>query len=186
LACLRSEKGEELFRIYYYDCEPFDEKKVNPMTREVIDFSTTKPYEFRKRFYEELACKDNVAFRRGELHWAGWKINDKSAQEMIDGSKTDVSAGDLSPAYNQKQVDMKIGLDVAWLSSKRIVDVIILVSGDSDMIPAMKFARREGVKVIMVTLRNYTSKKDLQIHTDEFRDVEWPSKTAKAKTKKKS
>ena len=33
---------------------------------------------------------------------------------------------------------------------KRIVDRVILISGDTDMIPAMKLARREGVQVVLV------------------------------------
>jgi len=190
LVCLDHSKGEELFRIYFYDCEPFNGKKINPITRDTIDFTATPSYKFRKRFYEELACKDNIAFRKGELKWAGWKISDKAIEEMIKRTKTTPGSNDIFPDFIQKQVDMKIGLDVAWLSSKRIVDTIILVSGDADMIPAMKFARREGVRIVMVTLRNYSSKKDLQIHADEFRDVEWPpkklSKPKRGKSTKKS
>ena len=30
---------------------------------------------------------------------------------------------------------------------KRIVEIIVLVTGDSDLVPAMKFARREGLRV---------------------------------------
>ena len=33
---------------------------------------------------------------------------------------------------------MKMGLDIAWLASKRIADRIILVTADSDFVPAMK------------------------------------------------
>jgi uncharacterized LabA/DUF88 family protein len=45
---------------------------------------------------------------------------------------------------------MRIGIDVATLAIKRIVDRILLVSGDMDMIPAMKLARREGIQVVVV------------------------------------
>lgn len=45
---------------------------------------------------------------------------------------------------------MRIGIDVATLSLKKQVDRIILISGDRDMIPAIKLARREGVQVILV------------------------------------
>jgi uncharacterized LabA/DUF88 family protein len=44
---------------------------------------------------------------------------------------------------------MRIGIDVATLTLKRIVDRVILISGDTDMIPAMKLARREGVQVVL-------------------------------------
>lgn len=46
-----------------------------------------------------------------------------------------------NPVFNK-------GIDVATLSLKRIVDRIILISGDTDMILAMKLARREGVQVV--------------------------------------
>ena len=49
----------------------------------------------------------------------------------------------------QKGVDIRIGLDIAWISLKRVVDVIVLVTGDSDFVPVMKFARKEGLKVIL-------------------------------------
>ncbi|MEB3102917.1 NYN domain-containing protein [Ferviditalea candida] len=43
--------------------------------------------------------------------------------------------------------------NVAWLSSRNTVDKIILVTGDTDLVPAMKFARREGVQVVIVNIR---------------------------------
>ena len=46
---------------------------------------------------------------------------------------------------------MRIGPDVASLTMKRHADVIVLVSGDSDFVPAMKFARREGAQLFLVT-----------------------------------
>jgi uncharacterized LabA/DUF88 family protein len=46
---------------------------------------------------------------------------------------------------------MRIGLDIASLAMKRHADIIVLVSGDSDFVPAMKFARREGSQLFLVT-----------------------------------
>lgn len=68
---------------------------------------------------------------------------------------------------------MKVGLDVAWLSSKRIVDRIVLAAGDSDFVPAMKFARREGVQVVPVPLGHRYLRRDLREHADEVREVEF-------------
>lgn len=67
-----------------------------------------------------------------------------------------------------------IGLDIAWLASKNIVDRIILVTGDADFIPAMKFARREGIQVVLVTLGNKI-KPEMREHTDEFRKIDLSS-----------
>jgi len=69
---------------------------------------------------------------------------------------------------------MKIGLDVAWLASKSIVERLILVTGDSDFVPAMKFARREGVQVILVTMGHSQIKQELKVHADELRSVTYP------------
>ena len=42
---------------------------------------------------------------------------------------------------------MRVGLDIASLTLKKQVEVIVLVTGDSDFVPAMKFARREGALI---------------------------------------
>gem|GEM_PF-3858529 len=44
---------------------------------------------------------------------------------------------------------MKIGLDIASLAYKKLVSKIILIAGDSDFVPASKFARREGIEFIL-------------------------------------
>jgi len=47
---------------------------------------------------------------------------------------------------------MRIGLDIASLTLKKHAQVIVLVTGDSDFVPAMKFARREGAQLILITM----------------------------------
>ena len=54
----------------------------------------------------------------------------------------------------QKRVDIKIGLDIASITLKRQVDQIILISGDSDFVPAAKLARREGIDFILDPMWN--------------------------------
>lgn len=56
---------------------------------------------------------------------------------------------DVRQPLRQKGVDMKIGLDITSMTLKGQVDTIILVTGDSDFIPAAKVARREGVEFIL-------------------------------------
>lgn len=53
----------------------------------------------------------------------------------------------------QKGVDMKIGLDIATLANKYQVEKIILITADSDFIPAIKHARREGIIVQLDLMR---------------------------------
>lgn len=45
-----------------------------------------------------------------------------------------------------------LGLDIASLTLKKHAQVIVLATADSDFIPAMKFARREGAQLILLTL----------------------------------
>lgn len=62
---------------------------------------------------------------------------------------TALGEDDVELPLRQKGVDMRIGLDIAAMTFKRQVDTIILVTGDSDFIPAAKIARREGVEFIL-------------------------------------
>jgi uncharacterized LabA/DUF88 family protein len=49
---------------------------------------------------------------------------------------------------------MRIGLDIATMSDRRSADRLVLVSGDTDMIPVMKHARRAGIEIVLVQLPN--------------------------------
>ena len=44
---------------------------------------------------------------------------------------------------------MKIGLDIASLAYKKLVEHIVIITGDSDFVPAAKLARREGIDFIL-------------------------------------
>jgi len=89
---------------------------------------------------------------------------------------------DLCPDLKQKRADIKIGLDVAWLASKRLVDRIALVTGDTDFVPVMKFARREGVQVILIPMSATSIKADLRVQADEVRTVLVPIAQLPGKT----
>jgi uncharacterized LabA/DUF88 family protein len=72
---------------------------------------------------------------------------------------------DIQLPLRQKGVDMRIGLDISTMTLKRQVDTIILVTGDSDFIPAAKIARREGVEFILDPMWQCVEA-DLQEHVD--------------------
>lgn len=76
-----------------------------------------------------------------------------------------ISAEDIRPNIQQKGVDMRIGLDIASLTLKEHARIIVLVTGDSDFVPAMKFARREGAQLFLVRLDHGVSP-DLLEHAD--------------------
>jgi uncharacterized LabA/DUF88 family protein len=60
---------------------------------------------------------------------------------------------------------MRIGLDIASLTLKKHAKVIVLVTADSDFIPAMKFARREGSQLFLLTL-GHGIKPGMREHAD--------------------
>jgi uncharacterized LabA/DUF88 family protein len=80
-------------------------------------------------------------------------IKDKSYSEK-EISVADLTEHDVSYDLIQKRVDIKIGLDIASLALKKQVNQIILISGDSDFVPAAKLARREGIDFILDPMWN--------------------------------
>ena len=44
---------------------------------------------------------------------------------------------------------MRLGMDIASIVLKKQADTLVLVTGDSDFVPAAKLARREGAEVIL-------------------------------------
>ena len=171
------EAPETLFRAYYYDCPPYENALLNPISG--ADHTDAAFIRRRKQFIQELTLKDHVAFRRGELSFDGWQIKGGSFRQLMNQASTTpptastLSASDIAPKLSQKRVDINIGLDVAWLSSKRIVERPILVTADSDFIPAMKFARREGIQVVLVPLEGHV-KVEMREHADIVRSVTYP------------
>ncbi len=154
----------DLFRVYYYDCEPYDGTIEHPVTKEVIDISDTPSARAQRHFLRTLRSRERMAVRIGELVYKGWKIDSRALQRMADGDETFTGA-DLVPDLNQKQVDIKMGLDIAWMAQKRIVEAFALVAGDSDLVPALKFARQEGILTFLAPL-GHSLRFDLIEHSD--------------------
>lgn len=142
-------REEECFRIFYYDALPFLGKVANPIDQSETDYAASAVATARKRFFLELSEMELVAVRNGDCRARGWKIKDSILRQRIQSGQNTITlnATDISHTFEQKGVDMRIGMDVATLSLKRIVDRIIILSGDTDLIPAMKLARREGLQV---------------------------------------
>ena len=155
--CLRHlyEKNirHDLYRIFYYDCPPMSKKVYHPLTKRTVDFSKTEMFGWMNSFLESLKQKRKFALRMGQLasEQAYFTIRQtvlrKLCREEI--SISDLTENDFEIDVKQKGVDMKIGLDISSIASQGKVDRIVLISGDSDFVPAAKLARREGVDFIL-------------------------------------
>lgn len=144
--------GNILYRIFYYDCHPFDKKMHNPISNRVVDFKATQEYKFRTELIEALKRRRKVALRLGTLKESRvWGIYPHRVKELLSGKIEikDLKPEDVHVELRQKGIDMKIGVDIASLALKRFVDRIVLISGDSDFVPAAKLARREGIDFIL-------------------------------------
>lgn len=166
-----SEK-EELFRTYYYDSPPFGGKLFGPISNAPYRSLTTNLEDLRM-LYSTIGHHNSVAFRHGNLRFNGWTLRKTVFDNLVEGRGLPSSLNDshFKPVFKQKGVDMKIGLDIAWLAIKKIVHRIVLVSGDSDFVPAMKLARVEGVQVVLVPL-NHNIHADMREHSDEVRNID--------------
>jgi uncharacterized LabA/DUF88 family protein len=149
---------EYLYRILYYDAHPMTKIVHNPLTGRAINLARSDLAIFRRGFFEKLKHQRKVALRLGETKdHGGWKIHPKATKELLNGklSLPELSEDDIKYDATQKGVDMKIGLDIASLAYKKLVDKIVLISGDSDFVPAAKVARREGIDVVLDPMWNH-------------------------------
>lgn len=110
----------DLLRTYYYNCPIY---QSNPPTESEKD-----RYQNQRRFFDALEHLPSFAVRLGVMKYRG---NDEYGK----------------PIYLQKQVDLMLGLDFALLSAKRSITHAALISGDSDMLPAIEIAQGAGIAV---------------------------------------
>ncbi len=164
----------ELYRIFFYDCPPLEHKVHNPVSNKAIDFSKTEVSTWRLSFLTELKKQRKLALRLGY-------INVKSGKWILEGQTlksilsqrielSDLTENDVRYDTTQKGVDMKIGLDIASMAFKKQVRQIVLISGDSDFVPAAKLARREGIDFILDPMWA-PIRDDLHEHIDGLRTI---------------
>lgn len=165
-------QGAELYRVFYYDCPPSKKKIYHPLIKQTIDLSKMPICKWSEDFYDELKHQRKFALRLGRLadEQAFYNLKPEITKKILNGSLniSDLSENDFNLEITQKGVDMRIGVDISSLSFKRQVDRIVLISGDSDFVPAAKQARREGIDFIIDSMRAKI-KNDLYEHIDGMR-----------------
>lgn len=161
-----------LYRIFYYDCLPMDKKVYHPLLQQQIDFSRSNLRTWMYAFIGRLKKKRKFAIRLGKLadDQAQFLLREDAVRKLCRGAllPDELKEHHFMLDVKQKGVDMKIGLDIASLAFKQQVDQIVLISGDSDFVPAAKLARREGIDFILDPLYN-PIKPDLFEYIDGLR-----------------
>lgn len=160
---------EHLYRIFFYDCPPLQKKMHHPKTGNCIDFAKSERSLWRIGLHDALREMRKVALRMGSMDDANcsWTIKPAKIKELYSHKITidQLQEDDYQLITHQKGVDMRIGIDIASLSYKKQVSQIILISGDSDFVPAAKLARREGIDFILDPM-HAPIKPDLHEHID--------------------
>ncbi len=169
-------KGKEnessLYRIFYYDCPPSTKVVYNPVTQRHVNLAKSDQYRWTTAFFNALVTKRKVALRRGEeLASSGdYTLRAGVLKDLCAGRRSVESLTDRDTRLNitQKGVDMRIGLDIASLVERNLVTQIILISGDSDFVPAAKYARRRGMDFVLDPMWQTVSP-SLNEHVDGIR-----------------
>jgi uncharacterized LabA/DUF88 family protein len=166
-----------LYRIFFYDCLPLENKGHFPISEKGFDWKKSEKFQFKTELLRLLSKKRKVALRLGDLyldHDEKWTLKDGRLKTLIKYCKgaeqSTFTDEDFKPNVIQKGVDIRIGLDIASLSYKKQVDTIILISGDSDFVPAAKLARREGIDFILDPM-GQVIRDDLSEHVDGIRSI---------------
>jgi Uncharacterized conserved protein len=158
-----------LYRVFYYDCPPLGGNVYHPLKQANINLAKSDTFAWTENFFKELAQKRKFALRLGRLsdNGNGYRLAPDAVKKICSGAlaASDLQESDFVFEIKQKGVDMKIGIDIAHLSYKKLADQIILIAGDSDFVPAAKIARREGVDFIIDPMGAHIAD-DLLTHVD--------------------
>ncbi len=146
-------ENEEFYRIFFYTAKPLSSEEIKSQLskkdKEIYknENQINKVFDIASKFLKDIVSEDFIALRTGKLKVRGLK-NSK-------------------PAIIQKQVDMLIGLDISEISYKKLADKIVVFSKDTDMIPALKTARINGLTVSIANFKesNFISD-DIILHSD--------------------
>ena len=156
----------ELLRIYYYDAMPSSENVKLPVSKADYNLALTDRYRLSQSLFDQLILKPQFALRMGEVTLSPykWAIKPRSQKQLIREPR-ELTDDDFTLDLSQKGVDMRIGMDMARLAIREMVRAVIVVTGDSDFVPAFKFVRREGVKVILEPY-GHNVRVELKQHSD--------------------
>jgi len=114
-------KPDDLLRTYYYHCLPYMSPVPTPEEEE--------RFAGKQRFFSALNRLNRFEVREGKLEYRG---TDRESSR---------------PIFEQKRVDIYLGVDLVLLAVKQRIHRAILITGDSDFLPAIRAAKNEGVVV---------------------------------------
>ncbi|MCC8623148.1 NYN domain-containing protein [Xanthomonas vesicatoria] len=113
-------QGSDVLRTYYYDCPPY--QSSHPTEEEAQRFAG------KEKFFNALSRLPRFQVRQGKLERRG------TAPNFV---------------FQQKRVDILLGVDMVELAATRQIQKAILIAGDSDFVPAIEAVKRHGVLTVL-------------------------------------
>jgi len=160
-----------LYRVFYHDAYPSQGKAHKPVSGQAVKFAESETTRSRLNLFQELRSMPNTAVRLGEVRRiGGWALHTDIQKRLLQNKLKldDLRDEDFKLSLQQKAVDMRLGIDIASLTLKKQADILVLVTGDADFVPAAKLARREGASIIPDPLWSNVGP-DLHEHIDGLR-----------------
>jgi len=130
----------ERFRTYYYDCMPYQSSPPTPQE--------TERYRAKDRFISSLRHNPRFEVRLGRL------ARHEKCGEIV---------------FEQKGVDIYLSIDLALLSGRRDIQKAVLVTADSDFVPAINAAKEAGVLCAVCYSRKYRKPHDQLLYACDER-----------------
>jgi uncharacterized LabA/DUF88 family protein len=112
--------GRDLLRAYYYTCPPHEGDPPSP--EEIVRKSRAD------RFFGALRRLPRFEVRLGRLE-----------------RRTCAHCGTVD--FRQKRADLMLGVDLVNLGARQQISGAVLVTGDSDLVPAVQVAKDSGILV---------------------------------------
>jgi uncharacterized LabA/DUF88 family protein len=125
--------GCELLRVYFYDAVPASGVLTNPIDASKTNLGANPIYSANVSLHQALEVQPDFALRMGDAAVYGWTIGSTALKSLTKKPRAP-TAKDLVPDIQQKGVDLRIGLDLARLALRSLVDAVVVVTGDSDLI----------------------------------------------------
>lgn len=113
--------NDEILRTYFYHCLPWQSAAPTP--------DESRRFGSKQSFFNALSRLDRFDVRLGELAFRG---TDRATSK---------------PIFEQKRVDILLAVDLVLLATKQRIDKAVIVTGDSDFLPAIRSAKNEGVMI---------------------------------------
>lgn len=156
----------ELLRIYFYDAFLGSASVQKPVSGEAYNLGETERFRHAQSMFDQLVLLPNMSLRMGRTDIArdAWRLKASATKQLLAEQRA-LTDDDFYLDMGQKGVDMRIGMDMARLALRNLVRTVVVVTGDSDFVPALKFVRREGVKVILEPYGK-NGRKELRTHAD--------------------